>query len=218
MIKIIDVTKKYLTKNNEVFALNKINLNIKKNEFVVIKGPSGSGKTTLLLTIGGMLKPNFGNIIFENEDVYKLSISKRSEFRRNNISFVFQMFHLIPYLNVMENILLGKQGIEKSKAKEQVYEILKTIDLEDRLEHKPSELSTGECQRVAVGRGIYSGSKLLLADEPTGNLDPENADKVLQSFKQFHTNGGTVITVTHGDFGEDYCDRIINLNMGRVVG
>lgn len=217
MIELKNISKIYKKQNQQLFALKKINLQIKNNEFVVIKGASGSGKTTLLQILGGMLKPNEGEYLFKHENVYMFIQKKISQFRQQNISFIFQTFHLIPYLNIYENILLGKESATLKESKEQIYAILQSLELENRIDHKPGELSTGECQRVAVGRAIFGEKKLLLADEPTGNLDPENEEKVLQSFCKFHENGGTVVTVTHGNFAEEYASRIIRLNSGEII-
>lgn len=217
MIKLNNISKIYHKNEKAVYALNNINLEINENKFIVVKGPSGSGKTTLLLTLGGMLKPDSGDYIFNDFNIYQNSQKLISNFRNEKISFIFQTFHLIPFLNIYENILLGKPKHKSNTAKDEIKNILKLLDLDHRIDHKPEELSTGECQRVAVGRAIFSGKKLLLADEPTGNLDPENEKKVLESFLHFHKKGGTVVIVTHGNFGEKYADQVIQLQNGQIT-
>ena len=217
MVNLENVSKIFRTRFGEVKALAEINLKVNEGEFVVVRGPSGCGKSTLLLTIGGMLKATTGNVIVNNNNIYKMDERKRAKFRAENIGFVFQMFHLVPYLNVVENVLLPagtvrNESLNTSKAKE----LLKRLHLTERENHKPSEMSAGEIQRAAIARALIIHPKIILADEPTGNLDPENAAEVIGHLEEFHRDGGTVIVVTHGNVADQFADRIIHLQKGRI--
>lgn len=211
MVQLDNITKVYQKKHSSVTALNSFNLHVKKGEFVVVQGPSGSGKTTLLLTIGGMLKPTGGIVTVNGNDIYALTEIKRTKFRAENVGFVFQLFHLLPYLNVYENILLSDGVTANRISRTEIMGLLDRLRLTDRAYHKPGELSVGERQRTAIARALLNGPEILLADEPTGNLDSENAAEVMNYFDGFHNNGGTVIVVTHGNEAEQYADRTIYL-------
>jgi len=213
MIEIKNLTKSYLSDGQKVNALDNISMNIDEGEFIVIRGASGSGKTTLLLTLGAMLKPTSGSYLFNDGEVYSLSGKERNHFRGNNIGFVFQMFHLLPYLTLLENVTIPAFGTHESEAEK----MLKELGLGDRINHKPFALSAGEKQRTAVARALINDPKLILADEPTGNLDPENAAEVMKTFSQFKKNGGTVIVVTHGTEADEFADRIISLKKGKII-
>ena len=213
MIEIKNVTKSYSSNRTVVNALDNISLKINKGEFIVIRGASGSGKTTLLLTLGAMLKPTTGSYLFDNKDVYTLNGNSRNKFRANNIGFVFQMFHLLPYLSLLENVVVPTFGERKKKAEELLFE----LGLKDRIHHKPYALSAGEKQRTAVARALINNPKIILADEPTGNLDPNNASEVMQSFLDYKNNGGTVVVVTHGTEADEFADRIIILKNGKIA-
>jgi ABC-type lipoprotein export system ATPase subunit len=216
MVRLENLSKIYRTKHGDVKALDKINLRVKEGEFVVIRGPSGSGKTTLLLLIGGMLHPTEGQVIANNSNIYALSKRERSLFRAKNIGFVFQLYYLVPYLNIIENVLLpagvGKGQYKRADAKE----LLKRLNLAERMYHKPSELSAGEKQRTAIARAMLKHPKIILADEPTGNLDPENSEGIIGHLAEFHRSGHTVIVVTHGMSANQYADRIIHLRNGQI--
>jgi len=216
MVCLENVSKIYRTRRGEVKALDEISLQVKEGEFVVVRGPSGSGKTTLLFTGGGMLRPTQGQVIVDGNDIYAMGKRDRAKFRAENIGFVFQMFHLVPYLNVAENVLLSAGvGTDRAKRVEAV-ELLKRLHLSEREHHKPSELSTGERQRTAIARALLNRPKTILADEPTGNLDPENAAEAIGYLAEFHSGGGTVILVTHGTVADQHADRIIYLREGRI--
>ena len=191
--------------------MKNVDLKIKEGEFIVVRGPSGSGKTTLLMSIGGMLQPSSGTVRINDKDIYLLSNVERSRFRALNIGFVFQMFYLIPYLNVFENIILSAGQIKNDKLKIKAYNLVENLGLSDRINYKPSELSAGECQRVALGSALIHRPEIILADEPTGNLDPENSSMVMKTFSNYHQNGGTVIIVTHGEDADPFADRVIYL-------
>jgi ABC-type lipoprotein export system ATPase subunit len=217
MVTLESVAKTYQTSQGQIRALENINLHIDKGEFVVIRGPSGSGKTTLLMTIGTMLKPSSGNVMFDDTNVYKLSVSARALFRGRNIGFVFQMFHLIPYLTLAENVLLARmRNNGKTDYYDKANELLERLGLGDRIFHRPAQLSAGEKQRAAIARALLNGPKILLADEPTGNLDAENAAEVVRHLRGFQANGGIVILATHGDQAEKSANRIVSLKKGLI--
>ena len=217
MITLENVAKTYQTGRGQIKALENINLQIDRGQFVVIRGPSGSGKTTLLMTLGTMLKPSSGAIMFDEMNVYKLSASARALFRGKNIGFVFQMFHLIPYLSLLENVLLARMRDDsKTDYYEKANELLERLGLGDRIFHRPAQLSAGEKQRAAIARALLNEPNILLADEPTGNLDPENAVEVVKHLRDFQANGGIVILATHGGQAEKSANRIVSLKKGLV--
>ncbi|MCP5111937.1 MAG: ABC transporter ATP-binding protein, partial [bacterium] len=173
MVSLEDVAKTYRSGRRETRALDGVRLRVGPGEFVVIRGPSGSGKTTLLMTIAAMQSPTSGTVMVDGRELDEMSASEKARFRARTVGFVFQMFHLVPYLTVIENVLLA--GGERMRATA----LLERLGMAGRASHKPSELSAGERQRTAVARALLRRPKLLLADEPTGNLDPENARAVL---------------------------------------
>lgn len=218
MINIEKVTKIFRLKQGDVIALNDIDLQIDDNKFVLIKGHSGCGKSTLLFTLGGMLKPSSGKVQVLGMDPFKFSDRDRTKFLSSQLGFVFQSYYLIPYLNVLQNIMLPQKAGNFVLNKRQAVEIAKQLNLEHRLLHKPSELSIGEKQRVALARALVIKPKIILADEPTGNLDPENAKEVLNHLIEFKTKGGTVIMVSHGDMADELADSILLMNKGKISG
>jgi len=217
MIEVKNIVKKFNSAIEKVVALDHIDLVVKKSEFVLIKGESGSGKSTLLFIMGGMLNPTSGKIIANKKDLFALSEAKRSEYRANEIGFVFQSYHLLPYLNVFENIILPNQLPEVHIQKEEIYKIADELGIADRLDHKPSQLSAGEKQRVALARALITKPSIILADEPTGNLDEKNTIEVLNYLKSFQKNGGTVVMVTHGNLADTYASRTIQLEKGKLL-
>jgi len=217
MVTLENVAKTYRTRQGQIKALENINLKIDKGQFVIIRGPSGSGKTSLLMTLGTMLKPSSGAVMFDGKNVYKLSASARALFRGKNIGFVFQMFHLIPYLSLLENVLLAQtRDNSKTDYYDKANELLERLGLGDRVFHRPAQLSAGEKQRAAIARALLNEPKILLADEPTGNLDPKNAAEVVKHLRDFQANGGTVILATHGVLAEKSANRIVSLEKGLV--
>ena len=216
MVYLENISKIYRTRHVEVKALDEVNFQVKEGEFVLVRGPSGSGKTTLLLTIGGMLRPTEGQVIVDGSNIYAMSERERARFRAQNIGFVFQMFHLVPYLNIIENVLLSAGAMSNQVVQAEARELLKRLGLSGRERHKPSELSAGEKQRTAVARALLNRPKIILTDEPTGNLDPENAAEVIEYLAEFQRNGGTVIVVTHGRVADQYADLIIHLRGGHI--
>jgi len=217
MICLENVVKTYRIRRGDVAALNDINLRIEKGEFIVICGASGSGKTTLLMTIASMLHPTSGIVSIEQNNLYSMSIQARAKFRAENIGFVFQMFHLVPYLNILENILLAGGTVADNNKNAKALELIEHFGLSGRNHHKPAELSAGEKQRTAIARALLNNPKIILADEPTGNLDTDNATSVLGYLSEFHKTGGTVILATHGSEAERFADRMINLHNGKIA-
>ncbi len=216
MIELQNVSKTYAGQDGEVRALDDVSLRVQRGEFVVIRGASGSGKSTLLLTVGGLVRPTKGKVFMENDDLYAMSGRERAKLRSDKVGFVFQMFHLLPYLNVLENVLLhAVPGANKGGRKEAM-EVLKRLNMTDRLHHRPGELSTGERQRVAIARALLNRPSLILADEPTGNLDPDNAAEVLGYLENFHKQGGTVLLVTHESSVDEYAGRVVLLGKGHI--
>jgi putative ABC transport system ATP-binding protein len=216
MIEVQNLTKTYDRQDGAVHALDDANLSVERGEFVVIRGPSGSGKSTLLLTIGGLIRPTRGKVIVEEKDLYALSSRDRARFRAERIGFVFQMFHLLPYLDVIENVLVPTIPRAEKPDRGKAMELLEWLKMSSRVHHRPSQLSTGERQRVAIARALLNRPNLVLADEPTGNLDPDNAAQVLGYLGSFHEEGGTVLLVTHEKSAEEYSERVVLLENGRI--
>jgi len=198
ILELEQVTKKYTPRGrHEVTALGDVSLTVEPGKFKVLCGASGSGKTTLLLAAGGLLKPEPGTVRINGEDVYKLSSEKRARFRADNLGFVFQQFHLIPFLNVLENVMVPTLATANNDAESKARCLIEYVGLTHRLDHPPSELSTGEQQRVAIARAMLNDPVLVLADEPTGNLDDSNARAVLKHLRDFADQGGAVLLATH---------------------
>lgn len=217
MINIQEITKIYSSDKGDVIALNEVDLQIPENKFVLIKGPSGCGKSTLLFTIGGMLKPSSGKIEVLGKAPYQLSEKERTLFLSSQLGFVFQSYHLVPYLTALENILLSKKAGNKLVNKGQAKQLAKELNIEDRLKHYPSELSIGEKQRVALARAFIINPQLILADEPTGNLDPGNTQEVLNHLEKFRNEGGSVIMVSHGNEADNLADITITMKKGKIT-
>lgn len=219
MILFEHVTKTYRTKKGGVNAIADLNFEISQGEFVSITGPSGCGKSTLLMATGGMLHPSSGTIRVNGQDIYAQANSERAQFRAQHIGFIFQMFHLVPYLNVLENVLLAAKRtavLRNSTGKNQGIELLEQLGLINRITHKPSELSAGECQRTAIARALINRPKLILADEPTGNLDAENESEVFEILRDYHREGGTVLVVSHGTVANKYATHHLRMRDGRI--
>lgn len=193
-----NVAKHYDRDGTRIPVLDRVSLSVEKGTFQLIRGPSGSGKTTLLLIAGGLLHPSAGRVLVLGHDLYQLSADNRSLFRGENIGFVFQQFHLVPYLTVLENVQLPGMARTIPNLESRALALLEEFRLGSRLGHLPSELSTGERQRVALARALLPTPGLLLADEPTGNLDLENEHVIVDALRHFVRNGGAVVMATHG--------------------
>jgi putative ABC transport system ATP-binding protein len=216
MIALEAVSKVYHTAQREVRALDDVTLEIQQGEFVAVRGPSGCGKSTLLALVGGLALPTSGRVAVGGRDVSSMSSSERAQFRADNVGFVFQMFHLLPYLSVLDNVLVAAPSNSQPGVRDYANELLDQFGLNERRLHRPGQLSAGERQRVAMARALLNRPKLLLADEPTGNLDPQNAAAVLQLLSQFHAAGGTILLVTHEEQAAACAQRTIMLNRGRL--
>jgi len=216
MIRCEEITKTFCKNGSKVLSLDRFTMDIRDGEFIAVRGPSGSGKTTLLLTLGGMQRPSGGRVQFDEHDLYALSARERASLRSRRVGFVFQMFHLVPYLDLLSNVLLASPIKPGKGERKRASELLEKFGLSNRIDHRPDELSAGERQRLAVARALLNRPKILLADEPTGNLDPDNAAVVIDHFVEFHQSGGTVVIVTHGTAADNFANRTIRLDQGRL--
>jgi len=218
ILKIENLTKTYGEGNNKVEALNDINLSINKGEFVAIIGPSGSGKSTLLHLLGGLDRPTSGRVIIDEKSIYDFKDEELSIFRRRKIGFIFQFFNLIPVLDVEENIELPVILDNENVDKDYLDEIITILNLQDRRTHIPSELSGGQQQRVSIGRALINKPSIILADEPTGNLDSKNTREVIELLKftarEFNQ---TLILITHDSNIASMADRVITIADGQII-
>ena len=219
MIKTNDLTKVFRTEEVETTALNKVTLNVKEGEYVAVMGPSGCGKSTLLNILGLLDNPTSGSYIFNGTEVANLKERDRTIFRKGNIGFVFQSFNLIDELNVYENVELPLiyLKMKTSERKKRVEDVLERMKIGHRAKHFPQQLSGGQQQRVAIARAVVANPKLILADEPTGNLDSKNGIEVINLLTELNKEGTTIIMVTHSDRDAGYAHRIVNLFDGQVV-
>ena len=219
MLRTENLTKVFRTEEVETTALNGVNIEVKDGEFVAIMGPSGCGKSTLLSLLGMLDNPTGGHYFLDGEEVGHLREKDRTRFRKGRIGFVFQSFNLIEELTVEENIDLQLRylGIGRKERRERVLDILRKVNLSQRAGHYPHQLSGGQQQRVAIARAVVGKPKLILADEPTGNLDSTNGLEVMELLSSLHAEGSTTIMVTHSQHDAAYADRIINLFDGEVV-
>ena len=219
MIKIENLSKSFRTEEIETIALNGVSMEVKKGEFVAIMGPSGCGKSTLLHILGLLDNPDGGSYLLDGEEVGRLKEKERTRFRKGRIGFVFQSFNLIDELTVEENVdlQLKYNGVPKAERKQQVLDILRKVRLSQRAKHYPQQLSGGQQQRVAIARAVIGKPKLILADEPTGNLDSKNSLDVMELLSQLNAEGTTIVMVTHSQHDATYADRIIHLFDGQIV-
>ena len=216
MLQVHDLVKHYNGSDGTVRALDGLSLSVAAGEFVAVQGPSGCGKSTLLLTAGALLAPDSGTVLVEGTDPYKLSSEYRARFRAQSVGFVFQQFHLVPYLSVLDNVLAASLAAPSPDARPRALELIGQFGLHGRTGHVPGELSTGERQRVALARALMNRPRLLLADEPTGNLDAENSDIVLACLAEFARNGGAVLLVTHDTAAAGAAGRVVQINQGKL--
>ena len=219
MIKVENLTKYFETEEIQTIALNKVSLEVADGEFVAVMGPSGCGKSTLLNILGLLDNPTDGNYYLDGREVGHLREKERTEVRKGQIGFVFQSFNLIDELNVFENVELPLTylGIKASERKERVQNILKRMSISHRGRHFPQQLSGGQQQRVAIARAVVANPKLILADEPTGNLDSKNGLEVIRLLNDLHDEGTTIVMVTHSQHDAGFANRIINLFDGQIV-
>lgn len=211
ILELKDISKIY----GELKALDKINLNVEKGEWVSIMGPSGSGKTTMMNIIGCMDKPSIGEVLLEGIDISKLNQKELTEIRRDKIGLIFQQFHLVNYLTALENVMMA-QYYHSMVDKEEALQALESVGLKDRYNHLPNQLSGGEQQRVCIARALINHPSLILADEPTGNLDEKNEMIVMDILERLHNNGSTIIVVTHDQEVGVEAERIVYLEHGRI--
>jgi putative ABC transport system ATP-binding protein len=218
MLELSDITKEYRVGEQTVRALDGVSLRIESGEFTSIIGPSGSGKSTLLHLLGALDSPDSGSIRFQGEEIGALDEERQSEFRRHRVGFIFQFFNLLPTLTAWENVAVPKllDGTGLRKAKPRALELLERVGLGDRAAHRPAELSGGQMQRVAVARALIMDPPLILADEPTGNLDSKTGAAILKLLGDIAGNGNSVVMVTHDMGAIQYCDRIITLRDGQI--
>jgi len=218
MISITDLTKIFRTEEIETSALSKVNLKVSDGEFVAIMGPSGCGKSTLLNIIGLLDNPSDGSYLFNNTEVSNKSEKERTKFRKGNIGFIFQSFNLIDELSVFENVELPLlyMGMPNAERKAKVNETLERMNIGHRAKHYPQQLSGGQQQRVAIARAVVSNPKLILADEPTGNLDSKNGIEVMELLSELNQAGATIVMVTHSPRDSEYAHRVIHLFDGKV--
>ena len=220
MIKVTDLSKVFRTEEIETTALNGVSFEINDGEFVAIMGPSGCGKSTLLNILGLLDNPSGGSYKLLDNEVGQLKEKERTKFRKGNIGFVFQSFNLIDELNVYENVELPLRylNISAGERKQKVTEILKRMGISHRAKHFPQQLSGGQQQRVAIARAVVSNPKLILADEPTGNLDSKNGKEVMELLSELNQEGTTIVMVTHSQKDAAVAQRVINLFDGQIVG
>ncbi len=219
MIKTVNLQKIFRTEEVQTLALTNVNIEVSEGEFVAIMGPSGCGKSTLLNILGLLDNPTAGEYYLNGTEVSRYTESQRTDLRKGVIGFVFQSFNLIDELNVYENVELPLlyMGIPSAERKKRVEEALQRMGMMHRVKHFPQQLSGGQQQRAAIARAVVAGPKLILADEPTGNLDSKNGREVMELLKELHRDGTTIVMVTHSQHDADYADRIINLFDGQVV-
>jgi putative ABC transport system ATP-binding protein len=214
MLEINNITKKYRKRGNTFTALDGVTFRVEENDFVAVVGQSGSGKSTLLHTIGGLIQPDSGQIMYKGRDICSLNRYETDHYRRKNVGFVFQQFHLMPYLTVYENIKMVCTEISHHQSMGDYLEKCSLYPLRNKY---PSELSVGEKQRAAFIRAIISNPEILLADEPTGNLDPQNSSIIMSMIEDFHISGGTVLLVSHDPESAKYANRHLTLEEGRLL-
>ena len=218
MIRLEGLSKVFATQRGPVRAVDDIHLEVAAGQFAAIRGPSGCGKSTLLSLVGGLALPTSGSVWVAGAEVSRMTSAERARFRAGQIGFVFQLFHLLPYLSVLDNVLVAAPAARRRAAPQRAKELLERFGLSDRLTHRPGQLSVGQRQRVAMARALLNQPQLLLADEPTGNLDPSHATALLDELADFHRAGGTLLLVTHDDQAARRAQCVIGMEHGKVQG
>ncbi|MFM2145211.1 MAG: hypothetical protein RL732_47 [Bacteroidota bacterium] len=218
IIKLEEIRKSYFMGRQELQVLKGLSLDIQKNEYVALMGPSGSGKSTLMNIIGCLDSPTSGRYILNQQDVSEMTDDELAEVRNKEIGFVFQQFNLLPRLTALENVALPLvyAGLNKKSRTEKALEMLAKVNLTDRSHHKPNELSGGQCQRVAIARALVNDPSIILADEPTGNLDTRTSYEIMEIFGEIHSSGNTVVLVTHEEDIANHAYRIVRLRDGVI--
>jgi putative ABC transport system ATP-binding protein len=218
VLRLHNVHKRYMQRGRNVAALENVNLEIAAGQYVAVVGPSGSGKSTLLSVLGGMMSPTGGEVLLDGRSLYAMTARQRAHVRCRRFGFVFQTFHLIPYLSALENVQAPMMlaGLPPPRQREHATRLLERFGLAERVQHRPSELSVGQQQRVAMARTLANDPDVILADEPTGNLDPSTRDVILEALAEFHAEGRTIIVVTHDPGVARRAERQLRLADGRV--
>ena len=218
ILRLENILKSYYLGKQELPVLKGITLNILKNEYVALMGPSGSGKSTLMNILGCLDSPTGGRYILNGKDVSKMADDDLAEVRNKEIGFVFQQFNLLPRLTAAENVALPLiySGVSKKERAERAAAVLQKVKLDDRMHHKPNELSGGQCQRVAIARALINNPSIILADEPTGNLDSKTSHEIMEILGKIHNEGNTVVLVTHEEDISGFAHRIVRLKDGLV--
>lgn len=218
VIHLNEIRKSYIMGKQELPVLKGISLNVMRNEYIALMGPSGSGKSTLMNILGCLDSPTSGTYILNGHDVSLMPDHQLADIRNKEIGFVFQQFNLLPRLTALENVALPLvyAGIPKKQRIEMAMEVIKKVDLESRHHHKPNEMSGGQCQRVAIARALVNNPSIILADEPTGNLDTKTSYEIMNIFSKIHADGNTVVLVTHEEDISKYAHRVIRLRDGLI--
>lgn len=217
VIKLSNIRKVYKTGDEDTVALDGIDLTVKQNEFVAIMGPSGSGKSTLMHILGLLDVPTSGQYLLNGVDVSKLNKNRQAEIRNQEIGFVFQQFNLLPRTTVLDNVMLPTIYSKVRDARARAEELIKKVGLGDRIKHKSNQLSGGQVQRVAVARALITGPSIILADEPTGNLDTKKSREIMKLFQEINNDGATIILITHEESIAKFAKRIIELEDGKII-
>ena len=217
LLQLEDISHTYAGRDGRVQALNSVSLSVDAGEFVAIQGPSGCGKTTLLMIAGTLLEPGSGSVRVGETAPYSLTPDERARFRAGTIGFVFQTFHLVPYLSVLDNVLAPALSSEGDDLQDRAHQLIDRFGLTERASHVPSHLSSGERQRCALARALLKQPQLILADEPTGNLDEQNAEIVLSALRETSAEGTAVILVTHDKHAAESAGRHVRMEDGRIV-